>query len=112
MNSSTLVIIGAGATTVSLLDSLVDRLDMAIKAQVTIYVLEKRAYRGRGLAYDVDLPSNLLNTRAGYITPFSDKPGHFFDWIINNRLAWEDDFPGLEVKADTFVPRPLFGLYL
>lgn len=111
--SNTVVIIGGGATALSLLGSLYNECKRAlVSSPLTIYVVEKRRFKGRGLAYDLDVPTNLLNTRAGFITPFADKPGHFYEWLSSNRGTWEDEFPNLDVSADTFVPRPLFGLYL
>lgn len=108
-----LVVVGGGATALSLLGSFYSECKRALVASpLTIYVVEKRRFKGRGLAYDLDVPTNLLNTRAGFITPFVDKPGHFYEWLSSNRGSWEDEFPSLDVSADTFVPRPLFGLYL
>lgn len=108
-----IVVVGGGATALSFLRSFYDEAVRSVVSQpLTIYVVEKRRFKGRGLAYDLDVPTNLLNTRAGFITPFADKPGHFFEWLGSNRAHWEDEFPLLEVSADTFVPRPLFGLYL
>ncbi|SBW16151.1 hypothetical protein BR10RB9215_C20821 [Brucella sp. 10RB9215] len=109
----TIVVVGGGATSLSFLRSFYDEYARAMASQpLTIYVVEKRRFKGRGLAYDLDVSTNLLNTRAGFITPFADKPGHFYEWLSSNRGSWEDEFPSLDISADTFVPRPLFGLYL
>jgi uncharacterized NAD(P)/FAD-binding protein YdhS len=113
MKSNVVAIVGAGATAVSLIASLADAAELApFYDGLTIFVIDKKRFLGRGLAYDLDLPSNLLNTRAGHITPFADKPGHFYRWLQENRKIWEDEFPGLVVERETFAPRPLFGLYL
>ncbi len=113
MNKNSIIVVGSGATALSFLYSLLaNAAHRTVCPYQSIYVIEKRRFKGRGLAYDLDLDTNLLNTRAGFITPFADKPGHFFDWLIANRSTWQDEFPDLEVSADTFVPRPLFGLYL
>jgi uncharacterized NAD(P)/FAD-binding protein YdhS len=109
----TIVVVGSGATALSLLRSFYDEcMRSLVSKPLTIYVVERRRYKGRGLAYDVDVSTNLLNTRAGFITPFIDKPGHFYEWLASNRELWEDEFPNLEISVDTFVPRSLFGLYL
>ncbi|WP_375412837.1 FAD/NAD(P)-binding protein [uncultured Bradyrhizobium sp.] len=112
MNPNIIAIVGGGATAISLIESLENELRAEAMRDITIFVIEKRHQRGRGLAYDVDLHTNLLNTRAGYITPFPTKPGHFYNWITANRGAWEDEFTNLEINESSFVPRPLFGLYL
>ena len=112
MENPVIAVVGGGATALSFLNGFLKERQHEKRVPITIYVVEKRRFRGRGLAYDLDLPTNLLNTRAGFITPFAEKPGHFFEWLIANRTAWEDEFPGLDVNAQTFVPRSLFGLYL
>ncbi|WP_188910627.1 FAD/NAD(P)-binding protein [Salinarimonas ramus] len=113
MKECVIAIIGAGATAVSLLQALVDEARAEPRCpRLVVYLIETRRLRGRGLAYEDDLASNLLNTRAGFITPFPQRPGHFFAWLQANEAAWRHEFPGLVVEADTFVPRPLFGLYL
>jgi uncharacterized NAD(P)/FAD-binding protein YdhS len=112
MNPNVIAIVGGGATAISLIESLENELRAESMRDVTIFVIEKRHQRGRGLAYEVDLHTNLLNTRAGYITPFPTKPGHFYNWITVNKAAWEDEFTNLEIDENSFVPRPLFGLYL
>ncbi len=112
MKDAVIVIVGCGATSISLLGSLARTLQMDRASKLTIYIVEKRRLRGRGLAYDADAISNLLNTRAGFITPFADRPGHFFQWLSANRAAWKNDFPDLTVEPESFVPRPLFGLYM
>jgi uncharacterized NAD(P)/FAD-binding protein YdhS len=106
-------VVGGGAVAVSFLSSFVSELRRHPKGpQFVIYVLEKSRHLGRGLAYCSDVSSNLLNTRAGFITPFSDKPGHFFQWLQANKHLWEDEFPTVSCDDQAFVPRPLFGLYL
>lgn len=112
MKSNVIAVVGGGASAVSFLDSLAREYRDTARRPLTVFLVEKRRFTGRGLAYDADLSTNLLNTRAGYITPFPDKPGHFYGWLTTNRHQWEEDFPGLAVDEQTFVPRPLFGLYL
>jgi uncharacterized NAD(P)/FAD-binding protein YdhS len=105
-------VIGGGASSVSLIAAILDEFDHKANLSLTIFVIEKRSSFGRGLAYAEDCHTNLLNTRAGYITPFSAKPGHFHDWLTAKRDLWEDDFPGVSPNADAFLPRALFGAYL
>lgn len=113
MKETVIAVVGGGATAVSLIDSLVREAKTAPGCpRLVVYTIDNRRLRGRGLAYDDDVASNLLNTRAGFITPFPDRPGHFFTWLRENGAVWRHEFPDLVVEPETFVPRPLFGLYL
>lgn len=113
MKETVIAIVGGGATAVSLVDALIrEAKAAAVTPRLVIYLIESRRLRGRGLAYEDDLATNLLNTRAGFITPFPDRPGHFLAWLERNGAIWRHEFPDLTVEADTFAPRPLFGLYL
>jgi uncharacterized NAD(P)/FAD-binding protein YdhS len=112
MKINSIVLIGGGASCVSFINSLYNEVSEKNISGLTIYVIESRILRGRGLAYDMDSKTNILNTRAGFITPFSEKPGHFYEWLQSNKEKWEEDFPEISICPDLFVPRPLFGLYL
>lgn len=57
-----------------------------------------------GLAYSTPSLKNLLNVAAGGMSADPDDPDHFIDWMRQNVAA--------DTTADTFVPRPVFGLYL
>lgn len=114
MRGRSLAIIGGGASAVAFIHNILT--EIAARKDhpgLTIYMIERSRYFGRGLAYDVDQHSNLLNTKAGFITPFSDKPGHFYEWLCANRHIWEDEYPNAHLyNENSFVPRSLFGLYL
>lgn len=113
MREAVIAIIGGGATAISFLDAVIREAKASpSRTRLVVYLIESRRLRGRGLAYDDDLASNLLNTRAGFITPFPDRPGHFLSWLVANGATWRHEFPDLAVDAGTFAPRPLFGLYL
>jgi uncharacterized NAD(P)/FAD-binding protein YdhS len=73
-----------------------------------IYLIEKRAGFGRGLAYSTTNQNHLLNVRAGNMSAFADRPEHFVDWL-QNRLADDGDVPA---DADSFVSRRLYGTYV
>src|SRR6202023_2747111 len=74
---------------------------------------KNRERLGRGTAYMDDLESNLLNTRAAYISPIPGAPGEFYEWLTAHRgdpdTTWE--IPSMPHRED-FLPRPLFGRYL
>lgn len=57
-----------------------------------------------GLAYSTPSLKNLLNVAAGGMSADPDDPEHFLGWMRRNVAA--------DTIADTFVPRPIFGLYL
>lgn len=113
MSGKVITIVGGGASAVALVDSLLQGISQRTeKKRLAIYLLEKRSELGRGLAYSDDSNTNLLNTKAGFITPFSREPGHFYNWLLSNRDSWEDHFPEVEIRPDAYLPRPLFGYYL
>lgn len=70
--NTTIGIIGSGAAAVALLNNLSS---LKLNDKVTVYLFEKNMSFGPGNAYSpLDLDTNLLNTKAGYITVFKDKP--------------------------------------
>lgn len=113
MKDKVITIVGGGASAVALIGSILDKVSKYERTErLKIFVIEKRSQLGPGAAYAEDADSNLLNTRAGFITPFVNKPGDFYEWLSGNRALWEDDFPQISLSADGFLPRPLFGKYL
>ncbi len=76
-----------------------------------VYLVERSAGFGRGLAYSTGNPHHLLNVRAGNMSAFSDRPDHFLDWL---RSLPEDERAAVSVSEDrlTFVPRQLYGAYI
>jgi uncharacterized NAD(P)/FAD-binding protein YdhS len=76
-----------------------------------IYLFERNAEFGRGLAYATGNPHHLLNVRAGNMSAFSDQPDHFLDWL---RLLPDDARDGGTVTHDrlTFASRQLYGSYI
>lgn len=76
-----------------------------------IYLIERNAQFGRGLAYSTGNPNHLLNVRAGNMSAYADQPDHFVQWL--RRLpkatrAMLGEYPG----PTTFVPRGLYGSYI
>ncbi|PMV24949.1 MULTISPECIES: FAD/NAD(P)-binding protein [unclassified Pseudomonas] len=113
MSNNVITIIGGGASSVAFIYSLLEGLGRSgCYSSVSLFLIDRQPQCGRGLAYSEDCITNLLNTRAEFISPFADQPGHFYKWLSNNREVWEDDFPGIELLPQSFLPRPLFGLYL
>jgi uncharacterized NAD(P)/FAD-binding protein YdhS len=76
-----------------------------------IYLIERNAAFGRGLAYSTGNPGHLLNVRAGNMSAFSDRPDDFLDWV---HTLPEAERGGVEETVDrlTFVSRRLYGSYI
>lgn len=112
-NDPVIVIVGGGAAGISAAYHLIDEAaNHQPTPRMTIYVVESRPRIGAGNAYEADWETNLMNTRAGVISPVAGDPGHFLRWAQANTAVWKDQFPGWRVAADSFVPRPMLGLYL
>lgn len=107
-----ITIVGGGATTLSFLYNYLTLASAQDAPAITIYLVEKRGLFGPGVAYAPDVPSNILNTKTGFITPFYDRPGDFFTWLAANQSAWRRSFPDFSLEQDSYAPRPLFGMYL
>lgn len=108
----TLSIVGGGASALALIDQITQQLQGLSYNEIIIYVIEKNHFLGPGNAYSLDTDSNILNTKAGYITAFKDKPGDFFQWLNENPAKWEKYFPNLQIDEHTYAPRSLFGIYM
>jgi len=76
-----------------------------------VYLIEKNAKFGGGLAYSTGNPSHLLNVRAGRMSAFADEPDHFINWL-RSRVASKADAQDVRGGFDTFVPRHLYGTYI
>jgi len=76
-----------------------------------IYLVERSAGFGRGLAYATGNPHHLLNVRAGNMSALSDQPDHFLDWL---RALPENERAEVSVSEDrlTFASRQLYGSYI
>jgi uncharacterized NAD(P)/FAD-binding protein YdhS len=73
------------------------------KSDATIYLIDKQARVGRGLAYSIWDDSMLLNVPAGNMSAFPDSPTDFLEYC----RALD---PSL--NAGSFVPRRIYGDYL
>ena len=70
-----------------------------------VYLIEKQETFGFGAAYSTT-ELHLLNTRAGNMSGFPDKPWHFLDWLQANS---EGSGP---INPLSFVSRQTYGRYL
>jgi len=73
--------------------------------ELTIFLIERDAGFGRGLAYGTRDPHHLLNVRVGNMSAFPDRPRHLEQWLAN----WGDE--ALAHPA-AFITRRAYGDYL
>lgn len=65
-----------------------------------VTLIERSGEAGRGLAFGAADPIHLLNVRAGNMSAWPDRPGHFAEWL------------GERGDATTFAARRNFGAYI
>ena len=75
-----------------------------------IYLIEKNAQFGGGLAYSTGNANHLLNVRASRMSAFVDEPDHFVNWL--KRRDNSANASAAAGTVDTFVPRQLYGAYI
>lgn len=110
---SVLAVVGGGAVATSFICQLARSLEPNDSVSVeALWVFEPGPKPGAGEAYQEDITSNLLNTRAAGISVVHNHPNHFYRWAVRNEVHWRARFPALVLKADQHWPRALFGHYL
>lgn len=103
----TIAIIGGGCSGSLIAAQLLRR----ATGPLVIKLIERRSELGRGVAYSTPVDCHLLNVPAGEMSAFPDEPHHFLGWLQNQVHSASGEFPS-EVRADTFVPRKIYGRYL
>ncbi|CDG16918.1 FAD/NAD(P)-binding protein [Xenorhabdus doucetiae] len=113
MNTMTIGIIGSGLSSLSFVNSLTKNLQFN-KTKLEIIVFDDKESFGRGMAYSIDSESNILNTKARYLTYDSSKKGDFYHWLTENKdqIQREYKLDLNEINKDSFLPRSIFGKYL
>lgn len=107
MNSYVVSIVGAGAASLSFVNSLSKMKLEDDNINLVINIFDNYDRFGRGNAYESDLNSNIMNTKASYLTYDEDKPRDFLNWLEKN------NFSSIHQYTDTsYVPRSLFGHYM
>jgi uncharacterized NAD(P)/FAD-binding protein YdhS len=102
-----IAIVGAGFTGSLLALHLLQRCQPGDR----IYLIERNAQFGRGLAFSTGNPNHLLNVRAGNMSAYADQPDHFVQWLRRLPKATQallNEYP----TVTTFVPRGLYGSYI
>jgi uncharacterized NAD(P)/FAD-binding protein YdhS len=107
-----IAIVGSGAAAVSLLYCYLQKSKDHNHLPKTIYLFDGRSSFGTGAAYEEDLKSNLLNTKAGSASPFHDRTDGFYRWLLERKDVWHRLYGELPFDEHTYMPRSIFGLYL
>ena len=81
------------------------------RSQDRIYLVERSAKLGPGVAYGTRHPLHLVNVRADNMSAFADEPDHFVKWL--GRLPEEERAAaGCKTMAGLFVRREVYGQYV
>jgi uncharacterized NAD(P)/FAD-binding protein YdhS len=96
----TVAIIGGGFTGATLAAQLLRNSG----GSVSVFLIERSARLGRGVAYSTECEEHLLNVRARNMSAYPDDPEHFLGWARLNHA------PG--ASPDDYLPRALYGQYV
>ncbi len=97
-----IAIVGAGFTGASLAMALCEAIDQP----AAISLIDARGTFGPGLAYGTSDDCCVVNSPAGRISAFAERPAHFIEWLQHNE-------PDIAARhPDGFVPRAAYGRYL
>ena len=96
----TIAIIGGGFTGTTLAAQLLH----GDTARLSVVLIERTPYLGRGVAYATRCAAHFLNVPAENMSGFGDDPMHFLRWA-RRRL-------GPHVEPRDFLPRNLYGEYI
>lgn len=105
-------IIGAGASGLAFVHSLIQNNSFEKDIIISITVYDRLDKMGRGNAYLDDINSNLMNTKAGYLTFSNTRPGDFYIWILDNEDYLVEKYSLKEINEHCYYPRSMFGEYL
>lgn len=97
---STIAIIGGGFSGTLVATHLMHKYS---GAPLQIMLIERASRFSRGFAYSTNNPMHLLNVPADKMSAFPNDPNHFLKWAQGRDS---------NIKAQTFVPRMLYGEYL
>jgi len=81
------------------------------RTPVHVTVYEKRPERlGKGLAYSTTENCHLLNVPAKGMSALAEQPDHFLRWAEASQGSGAPT--GIDVHADAFLPRAMYGRYV
>ena len=96
----TVAIIGGGFAGTTLAAQLLRQSDDS----VSIVLIERTAFPGRGIAFGTQFDGHLLNVRAQNMSAYPELPDHFVRWTQVNYDS--------SVKPCDFLPRRVYGQYV
>ncbi len=73
---------------------------------IAITIFESGMHLGRGLAYQSEELTRLLNVPVEKMSAYENQPNHFAEWVLNQHPIL------LESAHFPYVPRSIFGNYL
>ena len=76
---------------------------------IEIYIFNNDAKFGRGIAYQAQIDSLLLNVPAGKMSAYSNQPDHFVDWL-NKKNKKSKDEKAFKLLIDKFSIENLLKL--
>jgi uncharacterized NAD(P)/FAD-binding protein YdhS len=97
-------IIGGGFAGTILARQLIER-----TSQVKIYLFNHSSEVAKGVAYDCNQNTALLNVIASKMSAFPDNNEHFLNWCLNHPTYKNDS---KSMVANAFLPRKIYGEYL
>jgi uncharacterized NAD(P)/FAD-binding protein YdhS len=100
-------IVGAGFTGTMLAVHLLKRAE----SPLDIFLIERSAAIGTGIAYSTQNARHLLNVRVANMSAFEDDPAHFLKWLWAKDLS-DSPAAGIPPSGHAFVSRRVYGLYL
>src|ERR1051325_953138 len=76
---------------------------------IELFIINQRSSDLRGIAYNPYSQKHLLNVPTAKMGAFADKPGHFLDWVMQQKNYSDKE---KEIVGNSFLPRFLYGDYL
>jgi uncharacterized NAD(P)/FAD-binding protein YdhS len=100
MSQFNVAIIGGGFTGTTLAAQLLRNSG----GSISVFLIERSARLGRGVAYGTECEEHLLNVRARNMSAYPDDPEHFLEWARFNHAHG--------ASPDDYLPRHLYGQYV
>lgn len=108
-----IAIVGGGANGVSVFNELVNQLTETSNPEMfEITLCEKSGRFGAGLAYGTNIDAHILNMHANTMSAVGYQPDHFLNWLKQSHDAALNPYFNAQARAEDFVPRKIFGIYL
>lgn len=105
-----IAVVGGGFSGTMVLNHLIDKADKPL----SIHWFDAAASEGKGAAYSTKDSAHLLNVRTEKMGAYSGRKDDFYQWLSTPEAqgAMDEICPGIQLDADSFAPRKLYGVYL